>query len=126
MVIEQDPTIVERLADEGERVIYGNAAAAAVLDAAGLAQARLVVITLSDPLQAGEIAALARAANPDLHVIARAAGEVERSHLVSRGADRVVVDDRELGLAMTLETLLADGLDEPSAVDAVKDIRRGY
>ncbi len=125
VVIEQDPTIVERLAAEGERVIYGNAAAAAVLDASGIARARLVVVTLSDPLQAGEIAALGRAANPDLHVIARAAGEVERSHLVARGADRVVVNDRELGLAMTLESLLADGMDEPAAVDAVKEIRRG-
>ncbi|MBN9525857.1 MAG: cation:proton antiporter [Alphaproteobacteria bacterium] len=125
VVIEQDPTIVERLAAEGEPVIYGNAAAAAVIEAAWLRQARLVVVTLSDPLQAGEIAALAHAANPDLQVIARAAGEVERSHLAARGADRVVVDDRELGLAMTLESLLADGLDEPAAVDAVKDIRRG-
>jgi CPA2 family monovalent cation:H+ antiporter-2 len=124
VVIEQDPTIVERLMAEGERVIYGNAAAAAVIEAAWLNQARLVVVTLSDPLQAGEIAALAHAANPDLHVIARAAGEVERSHLVARGADRVVVNDRELGLAMVLESLLADGLDEPAAIEAVKDIRR--
>ncbi len=125
VVIEQDPTIVERLTAEGERVIYGNAAAAAVIEAAWLNQARLVVVTLADPLQAGEIAALAHAANPDLHVIARAAGEVERSHLVARGADRVVVNDRELGLAMMLESLLADGLDEPAATEAVKDIRRG-
>lgn len=125
VVIEQDRIVGERLAGEGERVIYGNAAAEAVLYAANVAQARLVVITLADPLQAGEIAALAHAANPDVHVIARAAGEVERSHLVARGADRVVVNDRELGLAMTLESLLADGLDEPTALDAVKEIRRG-
>ena len=125
VVIEQDRIVAERLAGEGERVIYGNAAAEAVLYAANVAQARLVVVTLADPLQAGEIAALAHAANPDVHVIARAAGEVERSHLVARGADRVVVNDRELGVAMTLESLLADGLDEPTALDAVKEIRRG-
>ncbi len=125
VVIEQDRIVAERLAGEGERVIYGNGAAEAVLYAANVAQARLVVVTLADPLQAGEIAALAHAANPDVHVIARAAGEVERSHLVARGADRVVVNDRELGLAMTMESLLADGLDEPTALDAVKEIRRG-
>ena len=81
-------------------VITGNAADPAVLEAANLPAARLVVIAIPDAFEAGQIVAQARAARPDITVIARAHFDPEVTHLTRLGAGVVVMGEEEIARSM--------------------------
>ena len=68
VAIELDQHRLETCRDGGVAVIYGDATHPLVLEAAGLAEARLLVITTPAPVVTLAIARHARAARPDLHL----------------------------------------------------------
>jgi CPA2 family monovalent cation:H+ antiporter-2 len=70
------------------------------LDAANIAKARTLFVAIPDSFEAGQIVARARAANPDLLIIARAHSEAEVKHLADYGASAVVLGEREIARAM--------------------------
>jgi CPA2 family monovalent cation:H+ antiporter-2 len=71
-----------------------------VLAAANLKEAKLLFVAIPQAFEAGQIVQQARRANPELPIVARAHFDAEVEHLLSLGASRVVMGEREIALAM--------------------------
>jgi monovalent cation:H+ antiporter-2, CPA2 family len=106
LVLEEEKEQVEMLREHGIETIVGNAARDDVLEAANLAHARALVVTVPDAFESGEVVRLARLANPKLQIIARADSDAGMAHLLQKGADLVVLAEPELARGM-LEHLRA-------------------
>lgn len=86
--------------DPGVEHIRGNAARDDVLAAANLPAAKLLFVAIPEAFEAGQIVQQARRANPDLPIVARAHFDAEVDHLLSLGASKVIMGEREIALAM--------------------------
>ncbi|HEX2761848.1 MAG TPA: YbaL family putative K(+) efflux transporter [Rhizomicrobium sp.] len=80
--------------------IRGNAAKEDVLAAANLPAAKLLLVAIPQAFEAGQIVQQARRANPQLPIVARAHFDAEVDHLLSLGATKVIMGEREIALAM--------------------------
>ena len=68
--------------------------------AAGLAGARLLVIAIPDGFQARRVLEIARAARPELDIVARAHSEPAVTKLEALGVSLAVMGERELAARM--------------------------
>ena len=100
LVIEDATDAIEKLHEKGIEVIAGNAAEAEVLAAANIAAAQVLIVAIPNGFEAGQIVEQARAANPNLEIIARAHFDAEVEHLQSLGADMVIMGEREIARSM--------------------------
>jgi CPA2 family monovalent cation:H+ antiporter-2 len=80
--------------------LRGNGARGDVLDAANLKQAKLLFVAIPQAFEAGRIIEQARKVNPLLLIVARAHFDAEITHLINMGADKVIMGEREIALAM--------------------------
>ncbi|OOG45620.1 YbaL family putative K(+) efflux transporter [Rhodanobacter sp. C01] len=106
LVLEEEKERVAMLRQQDIETIVGNAARDDVLEAANLAHARALVVTLPDAFESGEVVRVARLANPQLQIIARADSDACMEHLQQQGATLVVLAEPELARCM-LEHLRA-------------------
>jgi CPA2 family monovalent cation:H+ antiporter-2 len=90
----------------GWPAVFGDAAQAPVLAAAGVASARLAVITLPSAVGAQAVAARMRELAPGLPLVARSEGPRETAALVSMGVVHVVEPELEAGLEMARQALV--------------------
>jgi CPA2 family monovalent cation:H+ antiporter-2 len=100
LVIEERREAVESLRKRNIEVIVGTGAEARVLKAANLPQARWLFVAIPDGFEAGTVVELARKANPDLLIVARAHSDAEVEHLTKHGASFVIMGEREIALGM--------------------------
>ena len=107
LVIDGDVDLVQKARDAGIPAIRGNAAAPRVLDEASPASALLAVLAIPNALEAGEVIARLRAANPGLTILARAHSDGEVRHLLAHGADGAVLAEKELAHSMAEMALSA-------------------
>jgi len=80
--------------------IRGNAARDDVLAAANLGAAKFLFVAIPEAFEAGQIVQQARRTNPTLPIVVRAHFDAEADHLLSLGASKVVMGEREIALAM--------------------------
>lgn len=90
IAVDLDPNHVKAARDRGENVYYGDATRPEVLDMLGVVDARAVVIALSDPRAALQLASLLNYLFPDLPLHARARDREHAEALRTAGADIVV------------------------------------
>jgi voltage-gated potassium channel len=111
VVIDNDP---DRLEDCPYPFVEGEATEDAVLEAAGLARADALVATLDTDAGNLYVTLSARAARPDLFIVARAHVPGSEPKLAQAGANRVV-NPQQIGgarmAALTLQPHVADFLD---------------
>ena len=100
IVIDDNSDHVARAHDAGIPAIRGSAAADRVLAEAHPERAKIAVLAIPQPLEAGEALAKLRAINPALTLLARAHSEVEVKHLLEHGADGAVLAERELAFSL--------------------------
>jgi len=100
LVIEDATDVVERLRAANVEVISGNAADENVLNAANLKSARLLLVAIPNGFEAGQIVEQARAANPDIDIVARAHFDAEVDYLYKCGANSVIMGEREIARTM--------------------------
>ncbi len=105
VVIENNPGRSDGLREAGVPAIFGDAAAEPVLAAADVGQARLVIITMSDP--AGVKLAIDRiqSINPEVHVVARAATAEQLEELGNMGVYEAVQPEFEAALELGRQAL---------------------
>ena len=103
LVIEDADQPLARAREAGSEVILGHAARAEVLAAANLAGARHLIVTVPNAFEAAQVIQQARAARPDLTIIARAHADAEVDYLTDAGADAVVMGERELARGIVAE-----------------------
>ncbi len=104
VVVETSRTRVDELRSRGIRAVLGNAANEEILSLAHLDCARWLLLTIPNGYEAGEIVATARTKCPDIEIIARAHYDDEVDYITERGANQVVMGEREI--ANTMLTLL--------------------
>ncbi|AJJ25719.1 YbaL family putative K(+) efflux transporter [Yersinia enterocolitica] len=100
VVIENSRPRVEALREQGINAVLGNAASADIMLLARLDCARWLLLTIPNGYEAGEIVASARIKRPDLEIIARAHYDDEVVYISDRGANQVVMGEREIANSM--------------------------
>jgi len=100
LVIEEAPDATEKLRAAGIEHITGNAAQGDALTAANIAGATMLFVAIPEAFEAGQIVEQARRANPGLRIVARAHYDAEGDHLIAKGADKVIMGEREIAHAM--------------------------
>ncbi|WP_145573759.1 YbaL family putative K(+) efflux transporter [Yersinia mollaretii] len=111
VVIENSRPRVEALREQGINAVLGNAASADIMSLARLDCARWLLLTIPNGYEAGEIVASARIKRLDLEIIARAHYDDEVVYISDRGANQVVMGEREIANSM-LNMLKIDTLTE--------------
>ncbi len=111
VVIENSRPRVEALRAQGISTVLGNAANQEVMDLARLDCARWLLVTIPNGYEAGEIVASARTKRPNIEIIARAHYDDEVNYIMERGANEVVMGEREIANSM-LNMLHVDTMSE--------------
>jgi len=105
VALDLDPTLVRDAHAAGEPVFYGDATDPAVLEAVGLARARLLIISYEDPAAALKVLQQVRALHPDLPVMVRTRDETHVEALRQAGATEVVPETLEAAMMMVAHAL---------------------
>jgi len=100
LVIESDPDAAAELRQQSIETITGNAADPEVVRAANLSAACCLLVAIPEAFEGGQAVMQARAANPDLLIVARAHSEEEVLHLKKHGASTVIMGEFEIARAM--------------------------
>ncbi|MBZ9680309.1 MULTISPECIES: cation:proton antiporter [unclassified Mesorhizobium] len=105
LVIEDADKTLAKLKADGIETVAGNAANAEVFAAANPEGATQLILAIPNAFEAGQIVLRARAANPNINVVARAHSDAEVEHLKGLGADTVIMGEREIARGIVEEVL---------------------
>jgi Trk K+ transport system NAD-binding subunit len=125
VVIEQDHTTAAALRSQGERVLHGHGEDPRLLEQAGIKDARMLLVTATQPVSARRAIEHAQRMNPQLEVIARVHHDSLLSALSGMPRTQVVQGDVELAYAMARFMLLASGVSAIETEALILDARRG-
>jgi CPA2 family monovalent cation:H+ antiporter-2 len=120
VVLDHDLKTIELMRRFGFKGFYGDPTRPDVLRAAGLADARVLVIALDDRDAALKMVRYARKERPDLHIIARAGDRSDVFRLYQAGADDIVREMFDSSLRAGRYVLENIGLSEFEAAEAEK------
>lgn len=112
LILELNPFSVRALRDQGEQAMFGDSTRDVVLDHAGIAKARVLVIAISDPVSARQTVAVARRLNAKLKIFVRARYVAEVDELMRLGATDVVPEEFETSLELCAVVMAAYGAPE--------------
>ncbi|MBU1835851.1 MAG: cation:proton antiporter, partial [Alphaproteobacteria bacterium] len=90
VVIDNDLPAVQMMRKFGYRGFFGDPTRPDLLAAAGIDDARVMLVAIDDKDMATRLVAYARKVRPDLHIIARARDRVHTYELYAAGADDIV------------------------------------
>ena len=119
-VVEMNLVTVQKLRAEGVRAVYGDASHQETVKEAGTENATAFILSTSDMPRAGEAIRAAKAANPDIRVMARVGYLRDRAALEAAGADVVFSGEGEVAMTMT-EFLLRRLGATPDQIDRERD-----
>lgn len=102
---QKDRAVAAEMA--GATVIVGDATKESILRQAQIDTAETLLIAIPEGVEAGAIVRRARAINPRLLIVARAHSDEEVADMVRRGADHVVMAERETAARMAERAMLA-------------------
>ncbi len=133
IALDLDPDRVRQAAAAGQSVVFGDAARAPSLMAAGLARAAAVVVSYHDTPSALRILDLVRAHAPRVPVIVRTVDDTDIDRLKAAGATEVVPEAVEGSLMLAGHALALVGVPMKRVIRITRDARdarysllRGY
>ena len=112
VVVDLNLDTVRGLAESGQLAVYGDATQRDILQAAGIKQAKYLLVTIPEVLVRTVVILAAKDLNPDLRVFARARYLQERAWLEEVGATGVVTEEGETALGLAVLLLREVGADE--------------
>ena len=110
VALDIDPTRVLEASAAGENVMFGDAARRAVLEAAGSARAKALIISYADNRAAMKILHIAQENYPQLPVIVRTVDDSHMEELREAGATEVVPEILEGSLMLASHALMLLGV----------------
>jgi len=125
VVIDLNLDTVRRLTDAGKLAVYGDATQREILEAAGIKQAKYLLVTIPEVLVRTVMILAAKDLNPDVHVFARARYIQERAWLEEVGAAGVVTEEAETAVGLAVLLLREVGADEERIRCEVTRIQEG-
>ena len=126
IISELNPNTVRTQQERGRPMIFGDAGEQPVLERLGITQARVLVITISNPSASRQIIKRARMINPDLHIISRSRFLGEVSSLRDLGADEVIPEELETSLEMFVRVLRRYFVSRDEIHHILQNLRRKY
>jgi len=105
VALELDPDVVRDGRRRGHPVLYGDAGSDDLLRRCGVERARMVLVTLPDPVMARRVIRAARQMNRDLFILARGRRATEDEPLYQDGADEVIHETFEVGIEFIARVL---------------------
>ncbi|MFI0546408.1 MAG: monovalent cation:proton antiporter-2 (CPA2) family protein [Brachymonas sp.] len=133
VALDLDPDRVQKAAQAGHAVVFGDAARTQVLQAAGLARAKAVAITYLETPNALKVLAAVRSLRPDLPVVVRTADDSTLDLFQQAGATEVVPEAIEGSLLLAVHALALMGVPVKEVIRIVQSQRearyamlRGY
>jgi CPA2 family monovalent cation:H+ antiporter-2 len=123
IAIEFDLIRFRKSKKSGHKVVFGDAGRKRVLEAAGIARARLVVVTFDRRHAVERILHYARQQNPAASSIVSAADDQELLPLARAGAGTVFPENIAAGLALADQILLVCGFSQDDAANIVTAVR---
>jgi monovalent cation:H+ antiporter-2, CPA2 family len=110
IALDIDPTRVHDAAAAGEHVMYGDAGRRIVLEAAGGARAKALIVSYSDMAASMKVLHVAQEAYPNLPVIVRTYDETHMDDFREAGATEVVPEVLEGSLMLASHALVLLGV----------------
>jgi monovalent cation:H+ antiporter-2, CPA2 family len=110
VALDMDASRVQEAASAGENVIYGDAGRRSVLEAAGLARAKAVIISYAETRGTMKVLHVIQERNPSLPVIVRTHDDSEMDALRDAGAAEVVPEILEGSLMLASHALVTLGV----------------
>jgi len=104
-VLEMDPDLVRCAKAAGEPIFFGDGTRPEILQQAGIRQARVVVIAISDPAATARVVSQARRLRPDVYIIVRTRYVAEIDHLYRLGANQVIPEEFETSVEIFARVL---------------------
>ena len=127
IAVEMNPDTVRHERERGVPVIFGDASRPEILEHAGIAAARVVVIAISDAGATRATVATIRHLNAHVHIIARTRYTLEMDPLFALGTDEVVTEEYETSIEIFARVLRRFFVPRDEIDRSVKEIRTsGY
>ena len=104
-ILDMDPDLVSRARAAGETISFGDGSRPEVLRKAGIEQARILVIAISDRVATAYVVSQARSLRPDLYIIVRTRYVAEIEHLYRLGANQVIPEEFETSVEIFARAL---------------------
>ena len=123
IALDVDPQRIAAARAEGINVVFGNADRREVLQAAGIARARAVVVTYPDAHSAERVVRIVRATRPDIPIVVRTTDDKDVARLKAAGATEVIPEVLESSLLIAAETLVQAGIPMEHAIRHVREVR---
>lgn len=117
-VLDHDLSTIRLMRRFGFKGFLGDPSRPELLHAAGLAKAKVLVVTMDDKDASTRIVAYARKERPDLHIVARAYDRLHVYELFQAGADDIVREMFDSSLRAARYVLENMGLTEYEASEA--------
>jgi CPA2 family monovalent cation:H+ antiporter-2 len=127
VVLEVNPETVAAASRHGEPIRYGDASRPEVLEHAGIARARVLVVAISDAAATRGVVDVARRLNPRMHVLVRTRFVQEVPALYDLGASEVIPEEFETSVEIFARVLHRYLIPRERIEACVAEIRReGY
>ncbi|KYK29874.1 MAG: hypothetical protein AYK23_01425 [Candidatus Proteinoplasmatales archaeon SG8-5] len=122
-IVDYDPAKVARMRERGIDAVYGDAANYDVLHWAGVDIATLIIVVVSDTIDAENAINHCHNANPDAYIVARAYGNFDKERL-GRFADDVIISEEVAGRRMAWHVLRDIGLEDEAIKQDIRIVHR--
>jgi len=127
IIVESNPDTVRQEKTKGERIQYGDATFGAVLEHAGIKNARVLIVGISDAETTRKIVETAKELNPNVCVIARVKDLQEMKRLNALGADEIIPEEYETSVEIFVRMLEKYLVPQEDIEKLVNDMRaNGY
>jgi CPA2 family monovalent cation:H+ antiporter-2 len=123
IALDVDPQRIADAGAKGVNIVFGNADRREVLQAAGIARARAVVVTYPEAHSTERVVRIVRAARPDIPIVVRTSDDKDVARLKAAGATEVIPEVLESSLLIAAETLVQAGIPMRHAIQHVRAIR---
>jgi CPA2 family monovalent cation:H+ antiporter-2 len=124
VVVDLNPGRTDQASESRYPTVFGDAGAEPVLEAAGVRRARLVIVTVSDPVGTRLVVQRVRAINPNVHVVVRATSVEQLEELGRLGVYEAVHPESEAGLELGRQALSHLGVEAVDIQRFADEVRR--
>lgn len=123
-VLDLHADVVKKAKANGEKINFGDATRRDVLIHAGIENAWVLVLALSDPPAARRAVRQARQCNPNVHIIVRTRYTSEINELMELGANEVIPEEFETSIEIFARVLHKYGLPRQTIEEQIARVRR--
>ena len=116
----------QKAREAGEKVLFGSCRQAEVLNAANLAEAKLVVIAFGNDKQSIEVIQKVRSMNADVPILVRTRNDDQLDALQAAGANEVVPESLEGSLMLVSQVLSLSGVPFSRIMRRVQKERKNH